>query len=374
MGQEKMNRFFYIVLFLFVLFPLELLADSSSHLVPKPVFSSAVINSPAYRLGVLYWSMDIPCQVDMRNGLETAVEAYNRNAVSNNLRQITLIPHVAGNGDEGIERQIIQMHELVKAQVDLIIVQPTDNAALSKALQAANKNSIPVIAYDQYITGGKLHSFITSDNYQAGYLDGEYIASNFKPKKTINIILVDYPHVSSTVSRVDGFFDALDKHKQSYTILSTYEAVEPVGGQKAARQILNDFPEAGSIDVIFTVNDGGGLSIVEALLAANRHEIMVATVDGDPKSIDYLRQGDVIVIDSAQFCTAIGKEAFLTASDVLNQRKVAGQKLIPVFPITQETIHLYPGWQGNIPVEFTKPWDSFEPIWTGDIVSKIVVP
>jgi len=338
-----------------------------------PLSSFNVSADSMYRIGVLYWSMDIPGQVVMREGLEAAVDEFNHNAISHGERQVNIIPYVAGNGDEGIERQISQMYELIDKQVDLIIVQPTDNAALSKPLIKANQLKIPVVAYDQYISGGQLHSFITSDNYQAGYFGGEYIASKFRQDEVVKIVLVDYPHVSSTVSRVDGFFDALTEQKQLYKILATYEAIEPVGGKKVADKILNVFPEKESIDVIFAVNDGGGLSIVKALLVAQRDEIMVATVDGDPEAVEYIRQGKVSVIDSAQFCAAIGKEAFLTALDVLNERQVASHKLIPTFPVTQETLPFYPGWQGIIPTEFTKPWSSKNPVWTGDTTSKITV-
>lgn len=342
-------------------------------LLPTIVSANPPEQVPPYHIGILYWSMDIPGQVAMREGLETAIEEFNLQSLKNGTRGVKIISRVAGNGDEGIERQIKQMYELIDKQVDLLIVQPTDNAALSKALQKANKLKIPVIAYDQYITGGKLHSFVTSDNYQAGYLDGEYIASKFNNDDIIKVVLVDYPHVSSTVLRVDGFIDALAEQKQSYKIISTYEAVDPVGGKRAARQILNDFPEKGSIDVIFTVNDGGGISIVNALLAAHRHEIMVATVDGDPGAINYLQQGKIVVIDSAQFFAVIGREAFLSAVDILMDRQVAGHKLIPVFPITKETIKLYPGHAGLISQKFTKPWVSNNPVWVGDTISKIVI-
>ena len=67
---------------------------------------------------------------------------------------------MAGDGSEGIERQIGQMLALVKSRVDLIIVQPTDNAALTAPLRAANRAGIPVVAYDQYISGGELAAFV----------------------------------------------------------------------------------------------------------------------------------------------------------------------------------------------------------------------
>jgi len=109
-----------------------------------PLSSFNVSADSMYRIGVLYWSMDIPGQVVMREGLEAAVDEFNHNAISHGERQVNIIPYVAGNGDEGIERQISQMYELIDKQVDLIIVQPTDNAALSKPLIKANQLKIPV--------------------------------------------------------------------------------------------------------------------------------------------------------------------------------------------------------------------------------------
>ncbi len=327
---------------------------------------------PAYQVGVLYWSMDIPCQLVMRQGVEDTAELLNKGSGHTGIkrftdRKIELLPYVAGNGESGIERQIVQMENLVEQGVDLIIVQPTDNAALSQALIHANEKNIPVVAYDQYISGGKLHSFITSDNYQAGYLDGEYIASLFPDNVAIKLVMVDYPHVSSTVLRVDGFIDALTNQQQSFDVLATYNAVEKDSGARAARQILEDFPEPGSIDVVFTVNDGGGIPVMQALAKAGRNEIKLATVDGDPQSLSFIKKQKITVIDSAQFCHAMGAEAMLSAASILQGHSIAEQKLIPVFPVTFETYPLYPGWTGDIPESFNKPWPSKTPQWSNTI-------
>jgi ribose transport system substrate-binding protein len=166
--------------------------------------------SQPYRVGVLYWSMNIPGQVAMRQGLEATLEKLNSQSGKQGFRSIELITHVAGDGPQGIENQISQMDSLLDLKPDLIIVQPTDNAALAGGLLRANREGIPVVAYDQYISGkGKLDCFLTSNNYQAGFHCGEYIASRFDSSQTLKIILVEYPHVSSTVERVNGFIDGL---------------------------------------------------------------------------------------------------------------------------------------------------------------------
>ena len=322
----------------------------------------------SFRVGVLYWSMNIPGQVAMRVGLEAEARRINIDAQLLGQRTVELLPFVAGDGEAGIERQIGQMFRLIEERVDLLIVQPTDNAALARPLQAANKAGIPVVAYDQYISGGQLASYITSDNYHAGFYDGEYVAANFPDNKTIRVILVEYPHVSSTVERVNGFIDALKHAGQPFEISKTYNAVEPVSGAAAGKEILADFPQKGTVDVVFTVNDGGGLAVVRELERGGRDEIFVATIDGDPRSVKAIRTGGLIRIDSAQFCGPMGAEAIRVAYRHLQGETVPGHVLVPVFPVTAQTLDRFTSWHGPVPPPFDKPWASKTPTWSGRLM------
>lgn len=332
------------------------------------IYSSDILSAQkTFRIGVLYWSSNIPGQVAMRKGLEKEAAAINSRAAYSGKPSVKLVTKVAGDGSAGIENQIKQMNEIIKSGVDIIIVQPTDNAALAEPLRAANRAGLPVVAYDQYISGGTLAAYRTSDNYQAGYLDGEYIASKFPDGREIKVVLVEYPHVSSTVERVNGFLDALKDNGRKFKVLKSYTAVEPVSGKKTAAEILRDFPAKGSIDVIFTVNDGGGLPVVRGLAAAGRKEILIATIDGDPESISNIRAGRLTVIDSAQFCGPLGAEAMKAAYAILTGDKPPYHSLVPVFPVTRETLKLYPGWNGPLPGNFIKPWKSRNPDWTGQM-------
>lgn len=325
------------------------------------------IEKAPIRIGVLYWSMQIPGQVAMRQGLENEAESINQRAEKRGLPSVTLLAEVAGDGLEGIGRQIEQMSAMVAARPDIIIVQPTDNAALAEPLRQANAAGIPVVAYDQYISGGHLDAYITSDNHQAGYLNGEYISNRFADDREIRLVLVEYPHVSSTVERLDGFLDALRDQGQAYRILKTYKAVQPEEGRIAGRAILADFPQPSSIDVVFTVNDGGGLAVVEELARAGRQEILVASIDGDPAAVERISKGQLIHIDSAQFCGPLGEEAMKTAYAIATDQPYVRHARVPVFPVTRETLHLYPGWLGPIPEPFRKPWQSENPIWDGQL-------
>ncbi|MGV6852332.1 MAG: sugar ABC transporter substrate-binding protein [bacterium] len=318
------------------------------------------------QVGVLYWSMNIPGQVAMRGGLEYQVKKMN----SRSPVELKLIKKVAGDGDEGIKNQIRQMYQMVDQGVDLIIIQPTDSAALIEPLVYANKHKIPVIAYDQFIPEGKLESFVTSDNYQAGFLGGEYIADQFKENHVIKVVLVEYPRVSSTVERVNGFFDALGQIHQQYRIVGQYEAVEPVGGHRVGQQIVKDFGIDNQPDVVFTVNDGGGLAIADELERAGMLDVKMATVDGDPKSVERIRNNKLIVIDSAQLCAALGAETAKIAFKLLKGERIPELVKVPVYPVTSSTIARYPGWsKAEIPPAFEKSWSSPNAMWEGRVMT-----
>lgn len=323
----------------------------------SPGLPTAGPASRALRIGVLYWSETIEGQRAMRRGVEAEARALAPDG------GLELVPLVAGDGPEGQRRQLEQMRQLLALGVDGILVQPTDTLVLGPALREANDAGVPVVAYDQYIEGGALTAFVTSDNRQAGRLGGEYVAHRRPGDAPLKLVVVEYPQVSSTVERLDGFFEALRERGRAFTLLKTYEAVEPVAGAKVGAKVLAAFPQPGSIDVIFSVNDGAGLSVVDALADAGRTEILVATVDGDPRSVENIRAGRLTGIDAAQFCGPLGATALRTLVRVLRGEDVPRLQLVPTFPITKETLDRYPGWDGPLPAAFPLPWPGRTDTW-----------
>ncbi len=308
-----------------------------------------------FDVGVVYWSSTIEGQRIMREGLLAEKERINKNAE----KKINLIEYFGGDGSEGVKNQVEKFEKLIDQNVDAIIVQPMDSSALRHTLEKANRKQIPVITYDGYIFGkGRVESYIVSDNFMLGYYDGEYIASLYDNNTKIKTIILDYPYQQNAIHRVDGFITALEENKQSYEILARYISVEPEGAKRAAKSILQEFPKKGSIDVVFANNDGGSLETVKALKEAGRDEIIFATIDGDPVSVENIKKGNLTVVDTAQFCAPLGEEAIKQTYNLLIGKKVPAKVTLPVFPITKETMKLYPGWSGPIPEQFKKSWES----------------
>ncbi|MFM6929665.1 MAG: substrate-binding domain-containing protein, partial [Bdellovibrio sp.] len=214
-----------------------------------------------------------------------------------------------------------------------------------------------VFTFDQFILHGKIASYVASDNYQAGWDNGTYIASLFPKNQELKIVIFEYPIVSAVISRVDGFFDALRNQNRKFVVVKRYIAVDPQTGKEQANRFLTDFPKKKSVDVIFSVNDGAGLQIVKMLWEKGRREITHASVDGDPESIENIKNKRLTVIDSAQFCGEMGRETARHLISYLNGQSAVEKKLIPTFPITENTLEEFHGWMGapvRPPKEFTE--------------------
>lgn len=312
-----------------------------------------------YTIGVVYWSMAIPGQVAMRHGLEQEASRLSRQHPA---RPVRLLPAVGGEGDRGIQNQLNAMYRFIGKRPNAIILQPIDSAALSRPVQVANHVGIPVLAYDQYVLDGRLASFVTSNNWLAGYLDGEYLVHRFgDPREPLRLVIVEFPYVSSTIERVEGLLDAFHEAKRSYRIVARYEAVEPQAGRVAGEAILRNHPP-GTIDAVFCVNDGGGVAVMEALKRAGRRDVVMATVDGDPRMVAEIRRGGIVGIDTAQFMGQLGAQSMAWTYRMLEGKRVPRQVLLTVFPITRENLDAYPGWNGAVPEIIRKPWAPAEQV------------
>ncbi|MBO9667962.1 MAG: substrate-binding domain-containing protein [Bdellovibrio sp.] len=304
---------------------------------------------------VFYWSAKIEAQVSMRKGLEEEIANYNKTHPD---LQIDLTAHLAGDGRQGVLNQIKQLEDALAKRPDALVIQPTDISTVSKALQEANTLKIPVFTFDQFIVLGKITSYIASDNYQAGWDNGSYLDSLVPRNQEMKIVLFEYPRVSAVINRLDGFFDALRAKKRKFVVLKRYEAVTAETGLEKTREFLKEFPKKKSVDVIFTVNDGAGITIANFLWDKGRREILHATVDGDPIAIEAIKQKKLTVIDSAQFCAEMGRETARQLIAHFTGGSVTARKLIPTFPVTHQTAANFTGWMGP-PVAPPKDFSGF---------------
>ncbi len=74
------------------------------------------------------------------------------------------------NADQDAASQQSQAESAIAAGAKVLVLDPVDSAAAASIVAAANAQGIPVVAYDRFITGGRLSFYVSFDNEKVGSL------------------------------------------------------------------------------------------------------------------------------------------------------------------------------------------------------------
>lgn len=248
---------------------------------------------------------------------------------------------IAESADYDLAKQTSQIENFITKKVDLILLNAVDSKGIAGAVAQAKSAGIPVIAVDVDAEGG-VDATITSDNYQAGKLAGEYIVKELGGKGKIAII--DGPPVSAVTDRIQGFEEAI---KDSGIEVVAKQNGE--GSREKALTVTESILEAnpkGSLDAIFAINDPEALGVQIAQEQAGRQdEFFIVGVDGAPEAVDAMKQeGSTIAATSAQHPDEIVKEAIEIGQKIIDGETVDDLIKVPVDLVTKDNVDSYQGW------------------------------
>lgn len=160
------------------------------------------------------------------------------------------------------ELQERQVDSLVAAGVDLIIVSPNQQKQLSKSVEKAFDKGIPVILFDRKTSSDKYTSFMGADNYEIGYMLGEYAIQMLKGRGAI-VEICGLKDSSPAEERHNGFCKAIDMCSGVRIAESAYGEWTKESGRRAMTAILNRY--SGPVDCIMGGNDRMAAGALEVL-------------------------------------------------------------------------------------------------------------
>jgi ribose transport system substrate-binding protein len=240
-----------------------------------------------------------------------------------------------------LAKQTSQIENFITKKVDVILLNAVDTKGIAAAVQQARDAGIPVIAVDTNAEGG-VNSTVTSDNYQAGKLAGEYVVEQLNGKG--NIVIIDGPPVSAVTDRIQGFEDVI---KESGIKVVAKQNGE--GNREKALSVMESILQAnpsGSIDAVFAINDPEAIGVEIAQEQAGRKdEFFIVGVDGAPEATEAMSKGgSSIMATSAQSPSEMVKKAVEIGMKVKNGEEVEELIKVPVKLVTQDTLDSYQGW------------------------------
>ncbi|MEE1107983.1 MAG: D-ribose ABC transporter substrate-binding protein [Macrococcus canis] len=246
-------------------------------------------------------------------------EAIEKEAKNNNFK----IKVVDAQDDSA--KQSNDIDDLIQQQVDYLIINPTDSAAISSAVQNANAQDIPVITLDRSVEQGKVTQFIASDNVAGGKMAGEYIVKQVGEKASVGE-LEGVPGASATRERGKGFHIVADK--QLAVVSKQTAKFNRAEGLNVTQNMIQSHPD---IKAIFAHNDEMALGAIEAI---GTKDILVVGFDGNDDAMKSIKNKKLDAT-IAQQPALMGEDAVKAILDLKDGKKIKSEVKVPLKLVEQ---------------------------------------
>ena len=197
--------------------------------------------------------------------------------------------------------QVGRMHDLIESKVDAIFIAPHDETVLAPSVVQARRACIPVFVVDRAvdtqvaIPGEDYVSYLASDFRLEGELAAEWLIEATNGEARI-IELEGTIGSSPGVQRKQGFDERIDS-EPGMTILASESAdFNEEKGYEATLRLMEDNPTA---NVIYSHNDAmsfGVITALEELGLVPGEDVLVVSIDGTRKAIEYVLEGKIGVV------------------------------------------------------------------------------
>ena len=263
----------------------------------SPLVNNSSGKNDTITLGLSVSTLDNPFFVSLR-------DAIVEQAKANGMEVIEV------NAQNDASKEISGIEDLIQQGVDVLLINPTDSAAVSSAVQSANSAGIPVITIDRSADEGEVETLITSDNVSGGEMAANFIVEKVGEKAKV-VELQGVPGASATRERGEGFRNIAD-------IKLEVVASQPADFDrtKGLTVMENTLQGTSGVQAVFAHNDEMALGAIEAIKAAGQ-DVIVVGFDGTEDAVKSVELGQ-LTATVAQQPGLMGEEAVKAAQQILN--------------------------------------------------------
>ena len=247
--------------------------------------------------------------------------------------------------DDSSATQIGQIENFISSDCDLIMVHPSDAAAVEDVCAQAREAGIKVMCWDDPMENTDAN-WILDNTYlgtEIGKLAGAFINEHFSEDNKAEVIMIGYPQTKILLEREEGIMMGLEEVAPGkYEVVSNQAGLIPSEAQTAVETALQAHPDA---KVVVGIGAGAMIGADEALNIYTNGEIPedmgVFTTDVTKQQLEQLNDPTypakgIIGFegsdeDTATACASI--YALILADNVGAQNVFRG-----VTPITEESV------------------------------------
>jgi signal transduction histidine kinase/DNA-binding response OmpR family regulator len=233
------------------------------------------------------------------------------------------------------KKQIDQINELVKEQIDLLIVSPNEKQPLTPVIEKVYDSAIPVVLIDRGINSEKYTAFIGASNFEVGQNAGRYAVSLLNGKGNV-VEIMGLADASPFIARHEGFLNIISQHPG---IKYLKKLDDHAADYK--NNLINTLLTVKDIDLIFAQSDYIALDVYKTCKQIGvDKKIKIIGVDGLP--IDSLGMG--MVANKFLAATVLyptgGQDAIIAALKILEHKPYNKENLLATSIIDSSNVRI----------------------------------
>ena len=280
-------------------------------------------NEPKYRIGVSQCSDD----------------AWRRQMNDEMKREASFDQDMALDilcAHDDAQLQARQIDSLVQSGIDLLIVSPSEEEALTSTVDAVYRKGIPVIVVDRKTQSDEYTAYIGADNRIIGRDAATLIAAELKGTGTVMEFAASFKS-SPAKGRHDGFMDVM-KASPSIQLLGTVQAGWE--GPNVDAQVDSIIRTGHVPEFVFAHNDRLGTKVHDAFKRRGQH-VRVVGIDGLASKDGGLEQVERGTLDASFIYPTGGDKVILLAQRILHHQTYKKENRLNSAVINSTTARIF---------------------------------
>ncbi|MFF8843138.1 sugar ABC transporter substrate-binding protein [Streptomyces sp. NPDC015127] len=281
-------------------------------------------------------------------------EKFDRPVIEDKVDRLTIGEGkvVYANANQDAALQALQINNMIKDEVDVLILDAVDSKAVASSVEKAKDAGIPVVAFDR-LAEGPIDAYTSFDNEEVGHVQGKALLKALGDKAGNSRIVM----MNGALTDPNAALFKKGAHAEldgKVTIGKEYDTKEwkPENAEANMKAAIKELG-AGGIAGVYSANDGMAGGIITALKAAGATSLPPVTgQDAELAAVQRIVAGEQHMsvykpyapeaAAAAEMAVALAKgESLHTVAQThvdSPTTKDIPSVLIPVIPLTQANI------------------------------------